>query len=54
MRLSPTLSKLSVERNGGTDVQSDVDFWYDTINKYKMTLEMDLFYLEAITDADYE
>ena len=52
MRLSPTLCRANIECNGGTDVQADVDFWYDTINDYKMTLEMDLFYLEAITDLE--
>ena len=53
MRLSPTLSKLSMD----TIIEDDIDFWYDSINMCvdcNSPIDIFLHYVDAINDEDTE
>ena len=55
--LSPTLWRYSMNYNGETIIEDNIDFWYDSLNdcyNNLMPIDMVLTYIEAITDEDSE
>ncbi len=55
--LSPTLWRYSMNYNGETIIEDNIDFWYDSLNdcyNNSMPIDMVLTYIEAITDEDSE
>ena len=55
--LSPTLWRYSMNYNGETIIENNIDFWYDSLNdcyNNSMPIDMVLTYIEAITDEDSE
>ena len=53
MRLSPTLHKFAIAYGTPTDIEDNIDFWYDSLNDcytHEMSSQMIFLYVEAIND----